>query len=657
MSLGEKKLAFWRQGPDDEALREKLYSAERRIAVIRLGIIALNTATYFALFDRSQGIEWLAWAIIAIAWAYGIWVALLEPYRKMAFLMGAVFTAADDMALITLWLLATGGYDSPYYMLWYASIVSLAFRYDYRRTVIAAVVDSVLYVGLLGFLGQLMAHPLEVILRVGYVFVVGLIGAEAAREAYNQVRLRLALRDEVRLLKAGEARLEYQSMHDALTGLPNRLLLHERLQSAVASGAHDGSMAALLLLDLDYFKEVNDTFGHEWGDRLLQAVAQRLKASVRDSDMVARLGGDEFAIVLSALQRAADTEIVAAKVLASLERPFEIGGQSLSVRGSIGIALSPRHGTELDELMRRADAAMYTAKEHRNSYATYDEHTSDVSTERLRLTTDLQRALETEQLVLYFQPQVDFSGEAGVAVEALVRWRHPTLGVLEPERFIGLAERAGIVQQLTDWTVDSALKQAHAWAEAGRPVQLALEIPARTLEDERLPQRIQAALSRWQIAPEQLTLEIAESTLVTHAGRALRQLDRLSGAGLGLSLTQFGAGQSALGNLKELPLTQLRLDRMFLADMPRDERSEAMVRSLVGLAHNLGLELVADGIDDEAVWRRLQVMGCDRGQGYYLGKPMEIEQLEEWLATSPWAAHRRPARPRRLPRRLEVARA
>jgi diguanylate cyclase (GGDEF)-like protein/PAS domain S-box-containing protein len=748
-------LPNWRPEPAQEALREKIYAAERRIKVIRLLVIALNTVTYLALFDRSHGIGWLALAVIAVAWGYSVPVALFEPYRRMSFLIGAMFTAVTDGLLIAFWLAATGGFDSPYFVLWYVAIASIAFRYDYGRTMLAAALDSAGYLALVVLMGQLDRDPMSLVLRIGYIFLVGALGAESSREGYQQIRARLQLRDRMRLVeeaeakfravaenakdaiisidekglivyfnpyaeemlgyqaaavqgrpmedllspsfrevwralqlraysgqlpaepvqlaglrrdgeqvpleislapwktdaghfltgiardvterKRAEARLEYQSLHDALTELPNRVLLRDRLQNALNVSARDGSRIAFLLLDLDYFKDVNDTFGHRWGDSVLQSVASRLKARVRDADTVGRLAGDEFALVLTGLHRREDAAAVARKVLHALEKPFTIDTQSLAVGASIGIVVAPDDGTDLDTLLRRADVALYAAKAHRNGFAFYEMQQDESSAERLRLTADLRRALERHELFLEYQPEVDYVAPGRVEAEALVRWEHPVYGSLQPSRFIPLAERAGIINDITDWVLESAAAQARRWLDEGREIPVAVNISARTLHDSQLRDRIGRVLHKLDLPARLLKLEITESTVMAHSGRARETLDRLSSLGVDLIVDDFGTGYSSFAYLKHLPVAELKIDQAFIRDMLIDEKDAAIVRSIVELAHNLQMRVVAEGIEDEAVWRQLGELGCDRGQGYYLGRPMAAEQFDGWLATSSWA--------------------
>jgi diguanylate cyclase (GGDEF)-like protein/PAS domain S-box-containing protein len=766
-------LPSWRPEPAEEALREKLYAAERRIKVIRIAVIALNTLTYFTLFDRSHSINWLAVLVIGVAWAYSVPVAVFEPYRRMHFLMGSMFTAVNDGLLITFWLVATGGYNSPYYVLWYVAIASIAFRYDYGRTILAALIDSGGYIVMLATMGQLTGDPAGVVLRVGYIFLVGAIGGEAAREGYNQVRSHLQLRDRMRMVeeaeskfravaenardaiisvdekgtivyfnphaeellgyaaaealgrrmedmlgpsfrelwralqmralsgqlpeepvqlaglrrdgeempleislapwktnagqfltgiardvterKRAEAKLEYLSLHDALTELPNRVLMRDRLQNAMSGSTRDGSRVAFLLLDLDYFKDVNDTFGHGCGDSLLQGVAGRLTGRVRDADTVARLAGDEFALVLTGLRRRDDATAVARKILQSLEKPFQIEGQSLAISASIGIVVAPDDGHDVDTLLRRADVALYAAKAHRNGFALYEMQQDETSTERLRLTADLRRALDGGELGLEYQPEVNYGAAGGVEVEALVRWCHPIYGPLQPGRFIPLAERSGMINDVTDWVVDTAAGQARKWLDAGREIPVAVNVSARTLHDPELRDRIERTLRRWDLPPRLLKLEITESTVMAHSGRARETLERLSSLGIALIVDDFGTGYSSFAYLKHLPVAELKVDRTLIRDMLVDEKDAAIVRSIVDLAHNLGMRVVAEGIEDEAVWRQLGDLGCDRGQGYYLGRSMAAEQLDAWLATSSWANPTQAADGDRRQPRLELA--
>jgi diguanylate cyclase (GGDEF)-like protein/PAS domain S-box-containing protein len=725
------------------------------MAVIRIAIIALNTGTYLTVFDRNLGPRWLALTVIGLAWAYALPVALFEPYRRMKFLMASLFTAVSDAVLISGWIIATGGYDSPYYLLWYAAIASIAFRYDYRRTIVAAIADGAIYIVILAALGQLMDHPAAVILRVGYILIVGALCGEAAQEAYKQLRDQAQLRAKMRVVEAAEAKfraaadhandaiisldeqgnivyfnphaeqlfgvsvdhvlgqpmqqlladpfgarweelrtqaltgklepqpvqiagrrsdgetvplemslalwrtdegafltaiardvterkrteakLEYQTLHDPLTNLPNRLLLHDRLQTAINAAGRDDSRVAFLLLDLDYFKDVNDTFGHNWGDRVLEGTAIRLQATVRDSDTVARLGGDEFGIVLTNLRSIDDAAAVARKILQVLERPFLIDAQSAAVSGSIGVVVAPDHGRDVETLMQRADIAMYTAKGQRNGYAVYEARQDNASAERLELAADLKQAMQLGELTLEFQPQVGFSPGTPVEVEALLRWLHPVHGLVEPDRFVPLAERSGLINELMDWVLNGAVAQAHAWLEAGREIPVGVRISARGLHDPKLRLRVQRALRRHEVPARLLKLEFAERAVMAHGGRELATLGDLRSLGVVLSISNFGAGYSSLAQLKVLPVSELKIDGSFTRSLLAGERDAAIVRSIIDLGHNLGMQVMADGVEDAAVAEKAAMLGCDRAQGYYFGMPMTAEQLDEWLVSSPWA--------------------
>ncbi|HLZ36658.1 MAG TPA: EAL domain-containing protein [Mycobacteriales bacterium] len=393
-----------------------------------------------------------------------------------------------------------------------------------------------------------------------------------------------------------EERLSRQALHDALTGLPNRLLLRDRLSRALAASARSGAPLAVMLLDLDRFKEINDTLGHGYGDGLLVQVAQRLSATVRGADSAARLGGDEFALLAVDVADAQDARHVAKRVLAALHEPYVVDGLTLDVEASIGIALAPRHGTDVDALLRCADVAMYAAKTARLGISVYDPTQDEHTPDRLALLGDLRRALDVDdQLVLHYQPQVDVALGELVGVEALARWRHPSRGLIPPVEFIPVAEGTGLIHKLTTYVLGRALAQARIWADAGHPLPVAVNVSTRCLLDVGLPDQIDALLARHGVPPHLLRLEINEGTIMSDPTRALAVLQRLSDRGIRLSVDDFGTGYSSMSYLKRLPIDELKVDRSFVLDMGSQASDAVLVRSVVEIGHNLGLAVVAEG--------------------------------------------------------------
>jgi diguanylate cyclase (GGDEF)-like protein len=420
-----------------------------------------------------------------------------------------------------------------------------------------------------------------------------------------------------------------QALHDALTGLPNRTLLRLRADEALAS---DGP-SALMLIDLDRFKEINDTLGHAYGDVVLQAVATRLQETVRASDTVARLGGDEFAILLPTVDGTEAALDLAARALAVMEAPIEADGVFLDVDASIGIALSGQHGSDVETLLQNADIAMYSAKDRGLGTCVYDSELNEHSPERLGLLGELRRALDNRELVLHFQPKVAVPGEQVCGVEALVRWQHPERGLIPPASFIPLAERTPLIRPLTRYVIDAALEQCARWRAAGRELHVAVNVSARNLLDERFVDEVLELLARWQVPAPYLELEVTESAIMADPERAQAILARLADAGITLSIDDFGAGYTSLAHLKDLPVHQLKIDRSFVAQMTADRSNALIVRSVIELGHNLGLTTVAEGVEDRATLARLTELGCDVAQGYHLCRPLPAAQLELWFDT------------------------
>ncbi|MCA1598802.1 MAG: EAL domain-containing protein, partial [Chloroflexi bacterium] len=436
-------------------------------------------------------------------------------------------------------------------------------------------------------------------------------------------------RDITERVRAEEA-LRHQALHDALTDLPNRALLHDRLEQALRSAQRNGAPLALLLLDLDRFKEINDTFGHDRGDDLLRQVAARLRGALRAADTLARLGGDEFAVLLPHADEAG-ARAAATALRAALDVPVVIAGHALHLGASVGVALAPVHGEDAPTLLRHADSAMDAAKRGgsgEGSVAVYDAACDPYSPARLALLADLRAAITEGGLALHYQPQVELATGQVRGVEALVRWPHPAHGLLPPDQFIGLAEQHGLIGPLTLWVLDEALRQGQAWARAGWDVQVAVNLSAWSLHDAALPQTIAALLRRHDAPPERLRLELTEGTVMADAERALEVLTRLAALGVGLSVDDFGTGYSSLAYLKRLPVDEVKIDRSFVHDLVTDEADAAIVRATVGLGRSLGLRVVAEGVEDRATWDRLTELGCDTAQGYYLARPLPAVEVE-----------------------------
>ena len=412
--------------------------------------------------------------------------------------------------------------------------------------------------------------------------------------------------------KAQMGALMYQALHDSLTGLPNRTLFHDRLRQSLARGARQKQPFGMLLLDLDGFKEVNDIFGHDYGDALLQEIALRMQAALRQSDTLARLGGDEFAILPEGEGRIERLEATARKVIAAMERPFNLEGQATSIEASIGIAQYPEHGEDAGALMRRADAAMYAAKTSRSGYAVYEGGRDERGQRRAALLADLRVGIAEDQLFLQYQPIVDLHKGVVDGLEALVRWRHPERGILSPERFILHAEESDLAQPLAEWVLEEALRQLREWLALGLDLRMNVNLSARNAQNDRMVPAVTRMLKHAGIRPDRLVFEITERTLM--AENTVEVLGQLQAMGIQMSIDDFGTGYSALNYLKQLPAAQIKINQSFITGLSNSRDDAAIVRHIINLGHNLGLTVVAEGIEDRRAQRLLIDYDCDFGQ-------------------------------------------
>jgi len=425
---------------------------------------------------------------------------------------------------------------------------------------------------------------------------------------------------------------ERQALHDSLTGLPNRKLLIQDARSRIETADEFNLGVALFLLDLDRFKEINDTLGHPVGDALLQLVGERLAAVVRPEDTVARLGGDEFALLVTDVGHWENAVEVAERVRAALAEPFRHDGMSFEIEASIGIALHPDHGHDFETLLQRADVAMYVAKERGTGIEIYSSETDRHSTIRLGMLAELRNALENRELELHFQPKADLRTGDVVGVEALLRWRHPERGMVPPDEFIPLAEQTGLMRAITQFVVDTALTQLAEWWKSGLRVQAAVNVCARDLYDRDFADFLRERLDEHGVPPRALMIEVTESVLMADPARAATTLLSLADVGVGVSLDDFGTGYSSLVHLKRLPVSEVKIDRSFVLRMDVNEDDAAIVRSIIDLASALGLRVVAEGVETQESWDRLSVYGCDAAQGWYLAKAMPADMVTSWLA-------------------------
>jgi diguanylate cyclase (GGDEF)-like protein len=424
-----------------------------------------------------------------------------------------------------------------------------------------------------------------------------------------------------------------QARHDALTGLANRELFRERAVRSLDESLRTGSALAIMMIDLDHFKEINDTLGHQVGDELICEVAHRLEDARPEGATVARLGGDEFAVLLPDIPDLSVAEDVATYLLSVLGKSFSVGGVRLVVQASLGIALAPDHGDDVHTLMRRSDIALYEAKRERARFCAYTQDGEDTHTpQRLTTLTDLRSAVEDDQLFLVYQPKIDVATGEVRGVEALVRWNHPTRGIQYPDTFIPLAENTGLIAPITFFVVEHALRQVRSWQEAGIELHVAVNLSVRHLTDMSLPDRIAVALERWGVAPSKLIIEVTESSIMTDPKRAAVVLQQLRRIGVDVAIDDYGTGHASLNYLKQFDIDELKIDRSFIMNLDIDSSDAIIVASTVELGHNLGLRICAEGVEDGDTLKWLSGLGCDLAQGYHIGRPMSPEAVSEIVA-------------------------
>ncbi len=433
-----------------------------------------------------------------------------------------------------------------------------------------------------------------------------------------------------RRLRAQVEEIEKLALFDALTGLANRRLFHDRLEQAFLHAQRSGTGFALMLLDLDRFKEINDTLGHQTGDAVLKHLATRLRDVARASDTVARLGGDEFALILEGAQDPTSALFVAERIRRALDDPFVVDGITLQLETSIGIAIFPQHGNDAEQLLKRADISLYASKDSHQPVV-YETERDQRTAESLGLPAQIRKAIENGELIVHYQPEIDLRNGETTRLEALVRWNHPERGLLLPDSFIPLARQSALVRPITRYVLDAALGQCRAWQDAGIHVGVAVNLAGRDLDDSRLEEEVADALRRWRIEPELLELEIPESTITSERERIHKMLARLSERGVRLAVDDFGSAYGSLSQLKQLPVDVLKVDRSFVQNVGANDEDEAIVRSTIELAHSLGIAVVAKGVESEVVLQRLRALGCDLAQGFCLARPAPGADLTEWL--------------------------
>lgn len=522
--------------------------------------------------------------------------------------------------------------DRPVYAILQQSLSEALSDYRQLQYQLLAIAGFALFVALLVavFIASGVTQPVrELVQRAQQI----------ARGDYS-LKLHLRRRDEIGQLASAfntmqegiaerEERIVFQAHHDSLTNLPNRVLAQDRLRQAIQRAERTGQPAALLMLDLDRFKEINDTLGHQLGDEVLQAVADRLQDAVRGVDTVSRLGGDEFMLILEDVQ----PEVALAKaedIADALARPMLIGESTLHVQVSVGVVLVPDHGRDPEQLLRRADIAMYDAKQTHEKALLYRAGRDESHLMRLRLIGDLRVAAANQQFRLFYQPKLDLKSGEITEVEALIRWQHPEHGFMPPDEFIALAEQSGNISLVTEWVLKTGLAQLRGWLDRGMDLRLSVNISAIDLIDPVLPERISSHLKKFDIEPSRLTLEITESAVMRDAEFAIAMLARLTEAGVRISIDDFGTGYSSLAQLKRLPVNELKIDKSFVMELDADSEDAIIVRSTIELAHNMGLQVIAEGVENIATQELLSGYACDYAQGFLISKPMEGADFTTW---------------------------
>ena len=490
-------------------------------------------------------------------------------------------------------------------------------------------------------------------LDIPFIIVSGSIGEDVAVAAMkagahdylmkdNTARLLPAIARELREARMRqERRQSEETIHrlayiDPITGLPNRVRFREQVRQAIEEAKKQRHPLALLHLNLEHFREVNDTLGHNRGDSLLQQVGMRLRSALFTPDVVARLGADEFGILLPRLAAIDNVRHIIKKIQDCLEAPFTIDGIPIAVEASLGVATMPEHADDADTLLQRADIAMHQAKQMASGYAVYAPEYDRHSPERLGLMAELRDAIEHDQLLLHFQPKVELKTGCIVGIEALVRWQHPRLVLLPPDKFILAAEQTGLIGPLTRWVLIHALNHCVQARCEGIQLRVSVNLSARSLHDPHLLETIENALKTTGAEPGQLTLEITESAIVLDPKRAEETLVALNCLGVWLSIDDFGTGYTSLASIGHLPINEIKIDKSFITDMLTDKKDAMIVRAVIELGHNLGITVVAEGVETKEVFDALAALGCDEAQGYFISKPQACEPLKSWFPTSPW---------------------
>jgi len=434
--------------------------------------------------------------------------------------------------------------------------------------------------------------------------------------------------------KQRDEQLEHMLTHDPVTGLMNRTKLVSRINAAIAAR----QSFLLFYLGLDRFQAINEVLGHSTGDQVLTKVGRRLTSMCKDGNTVAHIGGSAFALLYPNPESTMNALDIGQSIHACLEQPLQVEQCSVDAEASIGIVCYPGHKRHAEDLLRCAQIAMQAARTRQIMFAVYDDDMEFYQLEHLTLAGELRHAIEAGELVVYYQPKVDIAGEHIVGVEALVRWQHPDKGMIQPDLFIPMAEETGIIHPFTAWLINEVSRQIRQWLDMGIDLVVAINLAPRNLLEADLPEQLGQAIRKWNIQPANLMMEITERGLVAEQQRAMNTLDRIHHLGIPISIDDFGTGYSSLAYLKDLPIDELKIDKSFIDSMSDDPRSLTIVQMVIQMAHYLGFEVIAEGVESANEWRRLELLECDRAQGFYMGKPMPPDQLEDWMKESPWGS-------------------
>lgn len=453
------------------------------------------------------------------------------------------------------------------------------------------------------------------------------------RDEHDKILHYVAVFSDITSIKKSQSQLEHLAHHDSLTNLPNRLLFEDRLQHAISQSKRQGHQLAVLFLDLDHFKNINDTLGHAVGDELLKEVAARLQSMLRDGDTAARLGGDEFTVLVESIEDPSQAAVVAAKIQEDFKTPYKIAGRELHVTTSIGISIYPEDGLTVADLTKNADAAMYQAKEQgRNNYRYYTSELTRSAFERLLLETELRGALNKDQLLLYYQPQISLKNGQMTGAEAVLRWHHPRLGIIPPARFIPLAEESGLIHEIGHWVLKEACEQTRYLHKQGLfQGRMAINLSVRQIMQTDLILRFEQIIADSECPPDMLQLEVTEGIFMGQMQHSVPVLDVFKKLGVSIAIDDFGTGYSSLSYLKQLPIDKLKIDRSFIRDLPNDSDAIAITQAIISLGKNLGLHIIAEGVETLAQQALLQKMGCEEGQGYLYSPPVPVNAFEEML--------------------------